>query len=453
MSRLPWAALLVATLLTSAVVGRGEDPPAGPYVGPQASIWNRVHRALFHRIGADGSLHGARALDPLLFSSSTWPLREPRASEIESALVTLLATRAAIGGEERVARAILQRDSWALYDWLGSRAQEDATNPADRAACERLRARLAAAMRAVALAPDELDELEVSLAAARARNDDDLKQLLDAKAEGAWVRLAPDPVEATPLAQAHSLHFGARSAFSVHLRTPGGREETLLYLARLGSAELTVRVDGELRLAPRLPQPPVGTRVALVRRAMHVDRDGGLHVLPLVESVQLRAFPRTEPPDLARRDGQFLDMEPYDGAFWRPFQEVRELDLDRAGLLAGGSGLREVGPDEAHLSSFASHGEDPLDDAHVPAHPRLQGCVGCHGASGMHSVISFTRVSSGPGNHLDAQLIEPPRKLVADSIDSWRTSALAAARAQPQFALLLAEWQRKREDGGAARER
>ena len=162
---------------------------------------------------------------------------------------------------------------------------------------------------------------------------------------------------------------------------------------------------------------------------------------PVIENVQLRTFPRVEPPDEPRPDVELADGWRYDGSFWRGFQDVRELDLDRPGLLSGGVALREVGADEAKHSTFASHGYDPLDEAEHPSRARLDTCVSCHGASGVHSMISFTRVSSGPGTHLVVPLSQRPRALVADSADGRRTRALEAARASPQLARLVELWQ------------
>src|SRR5690606_38088644 len=96
------------------------------------------------------------------------------------------------------------------------------------------------------------------------------------------------------LASAHVSHFGARSTFEVHLRLPSGRAAGEEYLAQLRAHPLSTRSQNGIFLPSDLLQPPPGTRVALVRRAVHVTAAGMAAPSELVELVQLRTFPRTD---------------------------------------------------------------------------------------------------------------------------------------------------------------
>lgn len=419
--------------------GQEEEPRDVAASYGQGEVWERVHRAIFERVATDGTRLGVGALDPLLFPASTWLLEAERAAELEASLAQLLADSRALERSPPLARALLQRDLWAVHDWLAQR--EVGQLGAERAArAEELRLGVARAHVRLSLDARELQVLEGALRAANAALPPDLAQLLESsrgEERGPWVRLAPGTGERL-LAPQHAAHFGPRSAFSVHLRTPGGRGETLEYLERLGAAAHTVGEGAGLRLAPDLPQPPPGSAVALVRRALHLDRGGWLHVLPLVETIQLRTFPRSAPPWDAAESAQGAAGSPYGSAFWEPYQQVRELELDRAGLLAGRAPLREVGPGEPNLSSFGSHGWDPFEASPpLPLHPSLAGCNGCHGAPGIHSVIAFTGLLSGPGGHLEEPLRARPRAPVADAPGGSEARNRAAAAARGEFMRLL----------------
>lgn len=427
---------------------QGERDPAAPFEGGPQSAWNRLHGALFLRTDAQGGAHGAGELDPLLFSNSRWLLAEPRATQLEAALAGLLDDARQIEEASPLARALMQRDLWAVHDWLAQ-----AKDAVAEARAERLRRLVAGAMAELALDPAHMSALVATLRDNQAQLPGDLARILDSGAEpGPWLRLGALDDMGT-LTSHHLAHFGARSAFSVHLNVPGGPEVALRYLELLRGSELTVGEGDELRLAPQLPQPPPGTSVALVRRSLHLDRGGYLHVLPLIENVQLRTFPRTAPPADFGVALSVVDGARFESSYWRAYQAVRELELDRAGLLAGRSPLREVGPAELSYSSFDNHG-DPLEGpprGHRRA--RLEGCTGCHGAPGFHSVVSFTGVSSGPGTQLDVTLRQPPRRLGLEASEQPDAPILAAAQARPELALLLGAWLARapREDVGGGR--
>src|SRR5205823_2578127 len=113
--------------------------------------------------------------------------------------------------------------------------------------------------------------------------------------DGPWVELHD---HLTPIAPRHVHDFGARSAFRVFLRLPGGRKATLGYLTKLRDFPRTWVPDlsndrdrrTKLKLNPDLPQFPVGTQAALVRQMLLIDKGGRLAATHVTESVQFRVY-------------------------------------------------------------------------------------------------------------------------------------------------------------------
>jgi hypothetical protein len=389
------------------------------------------------RTDASGHEEGLKALDPLLWPASTYLVRDPRRAEVADALQAFVDANAAALVRDPVRRAVFQRDLWAVFDWL-SQPTRDASERTTRADLER---RLARVIGQVALTEEEIRALPDNLAQATAAGKyptdaGDLaadEPFLPADllgAAGDWVALeAPcDPsFFAGSLVPIHAEHFAGRSALSAHLRVPGGRAKALEYLEHLAAVDAP-RVaappdvvhwfePGELPkpvlvLNPDTPQLPAGSAVALVRRMLLVDRQGRLVVSPLVESVQIRLF-------RSFGDGY---------AEFRKQQRLIEFVLDRERLFAGDAGgLRAIGADESVFETFATKGYDPFEspmDQH-PRSPHFDRCVGCHGAPGIFSVQSYTRINSGPGTQLTAPALLPTARLRAARLADVDAAAIS----------------------------
>jgi hypothetical protein len=111
--------------------------------------------------------------------------------------------------------------------------------------------------------------------------------------------------------------------------------------------------------------------------------------------------------------------------------------------------LSELGADARKLSSFGSHGEDPLDDGWATRRGfQLANCTSCHGAVGAFSMASLEG-PFGPGGALESALCVPPRTLVPDRESGWRDGALRWSRSRPELARLLASWT----DGATTKQR
>jgi hypothetical protein len=160
---------------------------------------------------------------------------------------------------------------------------------------------------------------------------------------------------------------------------------------------------------PKLPQFPVGTEVALVRRALLIDSKHRLAATALTESVQLRVY----------RQVPQLPVKAYDldlgggrakkrGAY--SWQSVHEFRLSRSPLFAGrAGGLSAVGLDERDFDTgFASHSYDEFEQKYPPPaklfaestqHPIKKRCFSCHGLPGVSSFNSFFKFRSGLGSY------------------------------------------------------
>src|SRR5437016_6684438 len=95
-------------------------------------------------------------------------------------------------------------------------------------------------------------------------------------------------------------HFngaGGRAAHVVFLRLPGGRAVTERYLKELGRDSIK--------------QFPPGTMLAMLRRALAVDRSTKVRVTPVTELVQIRVYRRI-PEDRQANRHDFGEQHVYE---------------------------------------------------------------------------------------------------------------------------------------------
>ena len=324
-------------------------------------LWNRLFRQLYGRTTADGAEYGSDELDPLLWFDTTYLLEGPSHEQAIQALDEFLNTEGESLIRDPLRRAMFQRDLWAVFDWLASRAD---TYPRQR---EALKLRLAEIMKRVALSRDEIlslpDYYTLAVESSSFRADfqpdhpeaaflpPDLFQ-----PESAWV---PMGREGGPVAMTHTeaFPFFGRSVFLVFVRSPNRRAGTRDYIHSLMSQANTIT--------------PAGTEVALVRRMLLIDNRGELILSPLVETVQMRHF--------------------------SPVQSFYEFELDRKRLFEGSAG--GLVPNDDLFMLFMSHGdvferpELPAREARIP-----DICKACHerDASSFRSgytlsIISYSR--------------------------------------------------------------
>ena len=424
---------------------RGAETPALFNPDPQ-HVSNRLYRQLHVRADLRGKEHGFDSLDPLLWSETNYLLSGTSHVRALALADEFLRTHAETQITDPIKRAILQRDLWAVFDWAD---QPDLPHQAER---HELMARLAPIVASLALSPDELARLPDTYA--RALQDHEFPPGYDPASPngaflppdlfdsaGPWVCLgAPDKELAAPL---HDLSFPARSVFFVFARLPGGRDATLAYFKQLAEMKIPLFVRMEEAgwpqpmsvWNPKVPQFPVGTEFALVRRMTLPDRDGQLRLTPITESVQIRHYtdvPNVDP--MATRDVNLA----------RRFQDPSEVELSRTLLFSEQhSGLRGVtASDEPFLIFPAmSQGLDVFEDRRIPerAYSPFVQCTSCHLGPGIQSMMSFSfRGNPNEGPVLSPRLAETTPSEEAKKVLEWAQTQqkwkdlvrLIAARAQ-----------------------
>jgi hypothetical protein len=377
---------LLAGLGTSGRAGeevldaRPAKPPSdrfAPYATDPDHLWNRLHRALFVRVAADGSRH-IHSIDPLLYRGSTFLLEGEPHRLAASLLDEFLLGPEVKSIDDPLQRLVFQRDLWAAFDNLAWYPDEWVHHSRHEPATVALRTRLAKVIGHLALSDSEFNALPDNYALAveskqfPATHDPQHPErpflptdLFDFA--GPWVRFHETTPE--PMTPRHFDGAGGRAVHIVFLNLPAGREATEKYLRDL----------------PRGPtqQFPPGTMVAMVRRALAVDRSAKVRVTPVTELVQLRVYRRIPEERRANLNGDFGE------------QDVYEFVLDRGKLFAGQHGLRSVGPDEP-AESFARSEGDPfvrndVRPAGQPVEAQLKSCIQCHQAPGIFSVASMAR--------------------------------------------------------------
>ncbi len=445
------AATLGFLFALTASAAPAPDPAGAPYDPDANHLWNRLHRSIFIRTSGDGTQIGHDVLDPLLYGETKF-LKEGTSHKVFVGLLDeFLATKADGGGPDPVKAAILQRDLWAVFDWAqrGNPYEGNTETP-------ELTAPLAKAIRRLALSDEQIAALPDTYARAVASKT--FPAEYDAEkpnrpylpgdllaADGPWVALKSGETFA---ARTHVVDFRGRTAFDVFINLPGGRAATLAYLTSVRDAKdplVTIpptRTDNRtlVRLNPNLPAPPRGTRFALIRRTMVIDRAGKIRSTPLVDEIQIRVVRET--PRAAVRgtvDGRRSnDSGEYD---------VFELVRSRAKLFAGESGgLRAVSPEDTEPISplFRAHLFDPLEFRNAgkvrdkpDLHVTLNSCADCHTGNSLESFQTLNRFPAYPNAKL-------PRLAAIDGniFDADAAAVIAWKMKQEEWKALAALWEK-----------
>ena len=374
---------------------------------PQQLV-NRLHDAIFVRVGPDGREYGRDRLDPLLWAETVQLLKNPSRDRALALLQEFLCDNGETLVADPLKRAVLQRDLWLVFNWLEGVLGDD----------DQLADRLASVIGRLALSSEQIQGLPDNYAAAVAASefathyDPDrpdrsyLPPDLFAPG-GAWVCVGrPDgPVAPQHLREDGRNNPSTNSVFLVFIRLPGGRGATLDFLKQLRSFDQPFLVMSDAAYRPRnflpsqnLPALPVGTEMALVRRAMLIDSSHLPVPSAITESIQLRMYrevPEITPQTIEASLGGGTAANQR-ARLWQTFYEFR---LSRPLLFAGrAGGLRAIGVDERDFKTgFRAHGYDPFDrhqpDRSFPGASRQvirQNCFGCHSLPGTTSFNTFS---------------------------------------------------------------
>jgi hypothetical protein len=401
------AVILVVLLVTVWELGLfpgHPEPSTTLYDSNPSHPWNRLYAALLIREDRHGRQLGADSLDPLLWTESEYLLAKPSHERALGALNEFLQTHAETLIHDPLKRALMQRDLWAVFDWL---VQQDSASerPPYTAEKQELQTRLAEVLRRIALSPKELEALPYNYAQATAsgafaKEYDPAHRdvpflppdLFDP--HGAWVCIKPSPESDSGVAKMHIFNFSGRSGFFVFVRLPEGRKATMDYFQALWNFPQpwvhgpNIAADQSIE-NPDLPSFPVGTKVALVRRMTLFDNQGNLTASSITESVQLRVYRAIT----TTQERNFGNGDPAT-VIKNSGQDFFEFKLSRPLLFSGKSGLRAVAPEEREFSVFQTKGDDPIEEIQGSPGPgdkplpELQTCAWCHSGGGVRSLNS-----------------------------------------------------------------
>jgi hypothetical protein len=373
-------------------------------------LWNRLHSAIFIREDLPSTRLVPDALDPPLWSRSTYLLSKPSHDKILRVLDEFLQAHAERLIRDPLKRTILQRDLWSVFDWTVAREPNRPGKPEYAKEKLELQARLAEVLRRVALTPEEIRALPENYAQAAASGQFSKgydpahrdraflpPELFDPL--GPWIEISGQGGSQEPVAIGHASTF-SRSSFLVFVRLPGGRKTTFDYLRTLwefpepwiGRPDQANAEPDQTVENPHLPQFPAGTQVALVRQMMLFDTDGKLEGTPITESVQIRVYRNIT------STGPVADLgSGFAGAIAKSGQDFFQITLRRPLLFAGAAGgLQATGRDEKEFSIFNNSGPDegtPDQFANLEKYPPvMETCVECHAAGGVNSVNSRGRL-------------------------------------------------------------
>jgi len=402
--------------------------------------WNQLYGLLFIRPAWNGQTYGLNVLDPLYWPSTKHLLEPPLHAKAIAQLDQFVQSDAAHRIKDPVKRALLQRMLWALFDnWSSHHDFYDGEDQRDFAAERRaLQIRLIRIMKAIALTDDQIaalpDNYAREVASSKYASAYDPARPGDPflpatfYTGGDWVNLRTDRYE--QLAPVHVEALSGRSGFDVLLSLPGGHDATLAYLRELNSYQPKWVYDGNKAshfvnvgnappyLSADLPQVPLLTKFALVRRANLIDTDGKIAQSPITESIQIRVI-RSELPDNSSGGEQTFLM----------------FELDCSALMKGEGGLVALGPNQMTFNGVFK-GEDLLarrdrfgTDSHGES-AQTQSCFGCHNRAGIFSMNSYIQFFQSE------RTVEPP--VLADGGSSWYS--MRWKEQQYDWGLLQAYW-------------
>ena len=404
-------------------------------------ISNRLYDQLHVRTDPDGKEHGFDAIDPLLWTETTYLLIGKSHTQALALAEEFLRTHAERQITDPTKRAILQRDIWAVFDWANDPDKPDELKLPHQTERRELVAKLAPIIWRLALSADQLATLPDTYS--RAVQDHEFPAEYDPASpnraflppnlfdpSGPWLCLSP--LDHDLAAPAHDLSFTARSVFFVFARLPGGRDATLAYFKQLAEMKtpLFVRMQDPGWPQPmdvwnpKVPQFPPGTEFALVRKLILPDQDGHLRLTRVTESVQVRHY--TDVPNVNPMASRDVDLA-------RHFQAPSELDLSRTLLFSEHhSGLRGViATDDPFLILPAmSSGFDIFENERVfedwrrmrdrhTLSPFVE-CTSCHLGPGIQSMMSFSfRGSPSEGPVLSPRLAETTPNAETEKVLQW----------------------------------
>ena len=382
-------------------------------------LWNRVFAAVTIRPSLLPSVRGGPAVarieggDRIEFfgwGGTTYWDEPANVERLERLLDEFLGQQGEKLSTDPLKRVLLQRDLWALFDFLMIRYIARRGDVEVRQRRNELCRKLARAIEALALPAAMLTKLpdNYALAIQSGRfagthefnpRREYLPPLLLSNADE-WQELdfyqarRSEDVERRYVFL-HMLAFQGRSYFRVFCHFPKGRAQLENYLQELDARGIDWRASaqhGSVALTPDAPKPPAGTEVALVQFLIALDTN--LQPVPtsIVESVRLLIFKNSDGnTDAATNLGNGVNAAKY--------TLKRRLALAEGGMRHGGL-QRE--PDDLPVYRVLFENEAAPDWGSRGRYYRLTAdCRACHSGAGQSgvqmigSMINTASIDSG----------------------------------------------------------
>jgi len=397
---------------------RSTDPPALFDADPQ-HLWNRLYavvtiRPSFLPSQRNGSavarIEGGDRIEFLGWGGTTYWDEAPNLARLDQLLGQFLAE-----GSERFAsaplkRVLLQRDLWALFDFMMARHIGRQGNIETRRQRNEVCCKLAKAIQAVSLPANVLSQLpdnyRLAVQSGRFSTTHDFDPKRDYLPTGLltngdeWQELdffqaqRSEDVERRYVFL-HMRAFQGRSYFRVFVRFPQGRAQLEDYLRDLDARGIDWKASaqhGSISLLPGAPELPAGTEVALVQFLIALDPDIKLVPTTLVESVRLLTFKNS-------RGTTDPETNLGNGVNAAKYTLKRRLALAQDGMVHGGL-HRE--PDDLPVYRVLFENEAARDwGARGRLFPLTADCRSCHSGAGragiqmLGSMVNTASVDSG----------------------------------------------------------
>jgi hypothetical protein len=284
-------------------------------------LWNRLFAAITIRPSMlpsvqDGPpvarIEGGDRIEFFGWGGTTYWDEPANAARLEGLLEKFLAE----GGEklstDPLKRALLQRDLWAMFDFLMNRHIARKGDSETRQRRYELCGKLARAIQTLALPAETLAQLPDNYALAVQSGHFAATHEFDPKRDYLPPRIlsADDEWQEVDFFQArrtedverryvflHMRAFQGRSYFRVFCRFPKGRSQFENYLKELDANGIDWRASaqhGSITLKPDAPELPAGTEVALLQFLIALDTNMQMVLTSIVESVRILVFKKSD---------------------------------------------------------------------------------------------------------------------------------------------------------------
>lgn len=388
-------------------------------VDPQ-HLWNRLFAAISIRHSLLPSkrggtpiarIEGGDSIDFLAWPGTTYWDEPELIARLEGLLDQFLQEHSEQIAADPVRRVFLQRDLWAVFDYLISQNISRRGDLETRQRRSRLCGQLAKVIQLLALPAETLAQLPNNYQLALDSGHFTDSHQFDPKREYLPPRLltADDEWQELDFYQPrvtqdierrfvflHTRAFRGRSYFRMFYRFPGGRLQLEQYLQQLEATGIDWKASGQhgsIMLKPDAPQIPEGTEVALLQFLIALDPSMKPVPTSLVESVRVNTFKTV--------DGG-RDPNTNTGLGFNATKYTLKRRLAFAGMKQGGL-QRE--PDDLPVYRIIFESENAIDWGPRGRFFELSAeCRSCHSGSGRSGVFAIPSLINSGGIDSGAQL-------------------------------------------------